>query len=102
MATSRLKYSEWLRGILSSMATLSDPGFWTCLEGALFCGAGIGAVIGCAVATMGAGFVACLAAVFGVSSFGIFAAIASGTGVIWGWEAFKVHPIRWKNGDQQT
>jgi hypothetical protein len=79
---TELKRYDW--GILSNKATLNDPGFWTCLRGSLFCGGGVGVVIGCAVGTMGTGLVACLAAVFGVSSLGIMAAIASGTGVIWG------------------
>lgn len=61
-----------------------DPGWLECIIGSIICGAAIGAVIGCAIVTMGVGLIACLATVFGISAGGIAAAIAAGVGVVWG------------------
>ncbi|HWQ16216.1 MAG TPA: hypothetical protein VNL13_00070 [Sulfolobales archaeon] len=64
------------------MAVVMDFGWLTCAIACITCGAAIGAVIGCAIATMGAGFIACLATIFGVSSSAVLGALLTATGVI--------------------
>ncbi|ALL01456.1 hypothetical protein Pyrde_1410 [Pyrodictium delaneyi] len=54
----------------------------SCILYCILCGAALGAVIGCAIVTAGAGLIACLAEVFGVSSEAVLAALYSGAGVI--------------------
>src|SRR6267378_1487506 len=60
----------------------NDPtglvGWFACMIAHAVCGLAIGAVIGCAVATWGVGFLACLALIFGVSTFGVFTVAAIG------------------------
>ncbi|MGQ9691670.1 MAG: hypothetical protein ACUVQY_10530 [Thermoproteota archaeon] len=73
---------EYDKEILRSSAILMNYGFWECLFASIVCGAAIGAVIGCAIATLGVGFIACLATVFGVSTGAVWVAIATGAGVI--------------------
>ena len=73
---------QYNREILKSSAIIMDYGFWECLFASIVCGAAIGVVIGCAIATMGVGFIACLAAVFGVPTGAVWVAIATGAGVI--------------------
>jgi len=59
---------EYNKEIIKSSAILMDYGFWECFTASIVCGAAIGAVMGCAIATLGVGFIACLATVFGVST----------------------------------
>lgn len=76
------KLPEYNREILHIVGILMDYGWWECMIASIICGAAIGVVVGCAIATLGVGFIACLAVVFGISSGAVWVAIATGAGVI--------------------